>query len=384
MYRSMTKDLKLQIKPRIDSAYDISVELDNGEQLTKGNDGFIYENVARPTKEEGSRDIKFKVTISLKEGECPENMNLQFSTPGYGGSDHVQVQVQALCNCLCESDETEATQSPDGVCTNGDENCGKCECDAGWSGKNCSCDLSKDQQEEKCKGDSDVEVCSGKGKCVCGKCECNEGDDAGEFCQCGGTCPKVEEKVCNGHGECNCGNCECTGGWQGDSCECDSNQCKSDNGFQCGGHDNGECTCSDCQCKSYDYFKFVGETCDHIEPDCDKILECVAENNCTPDETKLQQEFKATCDKITPNFCQETYTIVFDINNSDGIVPKFVGDPTINCEKQANIIWATIITTATALLIGLVIVSFALIVQYYLDTRESSGFMRDIEEINNE
>ena len=54
----------------------------------------------------------------------------------------------------------------------------------GFSGKQCECggDSSSSQKvNQEC--EKDTNNCNGNGKCKCGKCECNEGY-VGEFCTC--------------------------------------------------------------------------------------------------------------------------------------------------------------------------------------------------------
>ncbi|XP_026757299.2 integrin beta-PS-like [Galleria mellonella] len=76
---------------------------------------------------------------------------------------------------------------------------GRCECDAHWTGNDCSCP----EDDSDCIAPYSKEVCSGNGKCHCGECSCNkmEGKDdiyGGTFCD---HCDDCTEKRCQELGE---------------------------------------------------------------------------------------------------------------------------------------------------------------------------------------
>jgi len=84
-------------------------------------------------------------------------------------------------------------------CVNGTCKDGECECNAGWTGDDCSIDM--------CAGVNCIH-----GTCVNGICQCS-GPWTGTYCdQC--------TLTCSGHGDCtSSGTCDCDNGWEGDSCQ---------------------------------------------------------------------------------------------------------------------------------------------------------------------
>ena len=80
---------------------------------------------------------------------------------------------------------------------------GKCQCDAQWSGEDCSTSLCP-------------VLCSGHGHYGGGQCHCEAGWKGEE---CNVRHDECEVPDCNRHGECTAGVCQCQHGWTGQFCE---------------------------------------------------------------------------------------------------------------------------------------------------------------------
>ena len=177
----------------------------------------------------------------------------------------------------CKGNCTSADQ---GVCTASKTTLGAffCQCEKGFAGQACERNVTcylPDLDE--------LIACNGHGKCEAGKCVCDDGfvgfDCSGQPCpqspgpdgsmvscnaphgQCdftsgectcepgyeGDGCAKklICENDCSGHGTCaNEGQCSCADGWSGSSC--DEAECPASATGVCGGHgkcDSGKCTC---------------------------------------------------------------------------------------------------------------------------------------------
>ncbi|XP_059059310.1 integrin beta pat-3-like [Achroia grisella] len=96
---------------------------------------------------------------------------------------------------FCQFDDT-ACQHHDGkLCANkGVCHLGRCDCEAHWSGSDCSCP----DHNNDCIAPYSKEVCSGNGKCQCGECKCKNVEDGnevygGKFCD---LCDYCTEKRC--------------------------------------------------------------------------------------------------------------------------------------------------------------------------------------------
>ena len=84
----------------------------------------------------------------------------------------------------CECDNISCPKV-NGVLCNGFEhecNCGKCICDAGWTGEDCTCKT----DTASCKSSRNSKICSSNGICECGVCRCSKTDlyeFKGHFCE---------------------------------------------------------------------------------------------------------------------------------------------------------------------------------------------------------
>ena len=92
--------------------------------------------------------------------------------------------------------------------------------------------------------------CADHGRCVAGKCQC-DAQWSGEDCS-SSICPVL----CSGHGHYGGGQCHCEAGWKGSECNVKHDECEVPD---CSGH--GECTAGVCQCQR----GWMGPDCDQSE-----------------------------------------------------------------------------------------------------------------------
>jgi syndecan 4 len=102
-------------------------------------------------------------------------------------------RVPAQRRGRCRFDDARSMRCDDG------SDCGPCECNAGWSGIDCTQPL--------CPGS-----CSGHGWCTDAGCQCYPGFEGRDCAQ--PTCPRN----CSGHGTCEAGRCRCDAGWADADC----------------------------------------------------------------------------------------------------------------------------------------------------------------------
>uniref|UniRef100_A0A8D8RGM7 Tenascin-like protein n=2 Tax=Cacopsylla melanoneura TaxID=428564 RepID=A0A8D8RGM7_9HEMI len=160
---------------------------------------------------------------------------------GFGGDDC----SESVCPVLCSQ--------------RGDYINGECQCNPGWKGKECH--LRHDECE--------VPDCHGHGHCVNGKCQCGRGYK-------GVHCEQVDcpHPTCNNHGYCMAGTCLCKKGWKGLDCgEMDKEalQCLPD----CSGHGTFDLETQSCICQPL----WSGGDCSSAL--CDK--DCGAHGHCVGD-----------------------------------------------------------------------------------------------------
>lgn len=101
--------------------------------------------------------------------------------------------------CQCDNFSCERDQ---GLLCGGVEKgfceCGRCICNPGWKGDDCTCRSTNDT----CIPPNGNEICSGNGECKCGSCKCKEtaeGRFSGRYCEkcptCSGRCHEFKECV---------------------------------------------------------------------------------------------------------------------------------------------------------------------------------------------
>ncbi|CAH6821539.1 Itgbl1 [Phodopus roborovskii] len=217
------------------------------------------------------------------------------------GCSALEKEIPALMrHCTLPGQPSRADHVDKGGDGHGTCDCGKCKCDAGWSGEACQyptkCDLTKKISNQMCKNSQDV-ICSNAGTCHCGRCKCDNSDGNGliygKFCECDDReCIDDEtEEVCGGHGKCYCGNCYCEAGWHGDKCEfqCDitpwesKRRCTSPDGKICS--NRGTCVCGECSCHDVDptgdWGDIHGDTCECDERDCRAVYDRYSDDFCS-------------------------------------------------------------------------------------------------------
>ena len=80
-------------------------------------------------------------------------------------------QFQGFYSKYCECDDTSCKLADGKLCAgHGSCKCGKCQCNADWTGEACECMLSEDS----CRDSEGSNVCSDHGRCTCGTCNCDE------------------------------------------------------------------------------------------------------------------------------------------------------------------------------------------------------------------
>ena len=137
-----------------------------------------------------------------------------------------------------------------------------CECDLGWTGRDCRRDSCPPGVREDEAGNriASRQHCSGRGLCLAGRCACVEGFSGDDCSQVGGgsggaSMPAHRRgSFCSGHGALlpRLNRCLCETGWRGERCDEDTCPVR-----HCSGH--GTCVAGKCQCAE----GYHGAGCEH-------------------------------------------------------------------------------------------------------------------------
>ena len=235
-------------------------------------------------------------TAEITASKCLSEPKTVIISP-VGLNQNFELAIETLCSCDCERPGNDGFIPNSPRCNGqGNDKCGVCECNDGFTGEACDCDLnsliSGDNEDNdifaRCKSVSpstgEITVCSDRGVCECGTCFCSNsttGAIYGQLCECDDfSCVRGQnDEICSGSGKCECGECECYPGWTGKDCGCTEAQdkCASPyNGEACSG--NGNCECNLCRCKETSEGLFSGEFCELFPKEakpCKILKECV-------------------------------------------------------------------------------------------------------------
>ena len=307
-YKEMTKRVTLNIEG-IPEDYEWSVDT-----ICKGEDGIertfkgqsFCDDPLKPTsnrpEDVKKTEVHFKLNIKLKEGRCPEPARVSINTPGYGGSETVDLKLVSTCSCEGEcNSKYSSLQCPSRQeCSgHGKFSCGVCICEEGWSGSCCDCEIGDSDEERareaQCYVNGSDRICSGRGQCQCGKCICDKSLNNmlqyfGDHCQCTlGSCPAVGNKICNDQGSCQCGKCICNTGWSGEDCGCSDKKDKCEKNC----NNNGVCSCNKCDCLKdvQGLWSFRGGSCDSFSVTCSQLAVC--KDGPSPECDALAREVKS-------------------------------------------------------------------------------------------
>ncbi|XP_047111714.1 integrin beta-PS-like [Schistocerca piceifrons] len=164
-----------------------SVELkDDAEYVSvtyypKGPDGSVSEGNKISMLKSGDI-INVTAEIIVKD---PPNMNdlmwkENFHIMAVGIRDSIAVDLQVFTDCPCSKEKKPNASECNEM---GTLVCGNCACNSGRFGERCECngtDILDD--EEVCRSSNSSEICSGRGRCICGKCYCEEKEVSGSKC----------------------------------------------------------------------------------------------------------------------------------------------------------------------------------------------------------
>ena len=281
--------IKSSIVLRKESPLDVDVKVNPINCKNSAANGMTCFNVTE-------RDvIRFKVGITLKKSACSgaKQIERKLVRIGLAGFPSDQLRVGVTCaECQCENDDSKLR--PSSFCSSrGVKVCGGCDCQNGFIGKSCECDLGAQSQglnsfqdtSGHCK-DKEGRICGDRGNCFCEQCLCHK-EFLGPTCQCEKSkCPIGDRipEICSGEGRGRCyceknldnfqARCKCEPGYTGPSCSCpiSDETCRDElTNTVCFGESRGTCKCGICNCKNDYSGKFCQNTiqrgiCERLEP----------------------------------------------------------------------------------------------------------------------
>ncbi|XP_052756956.1 integrin beta-nu-like isoform X2 [Galleria mellonella] len=349
--------------------------------------------------------LNYEAVFSLKS--CSEfktvNQTIYISESQLG-QDSLSVDVEIQCGCDCESDRLEGMSNTCPI--NSRRVCGVCQCDQGWMGPQCNCNI-KDFSPSldllaQCRENYTSGVCSGAGDCFCGKCDCDRGFN-GRYCQCK-TCEIDNENglECGGldRGTCMCGKCKCEEGWSGVACDCtQSNEtCIAKGSDQiCSGR--GDCVCGQCECWTQDGYisLYKGAYCESC-PSCPNPL-CAHAEPCL--SCYLNSSCIATCDIVRiddmDNYNETEFQnsdAIHCVLRNDGCDYRYVYTKSNNESSSISIViynvQCGIVNTARFMNVGLAVMTCVVVIgiimilvykcgQIVSDKRAYAKFVKEVE-----
>lgn len=256
--------------------------------------------------------VEFRAEITVEN--CPKDRSEWNQIIGIypvGLRESLVIDLEMLCDCLCEREGEEASAKCSG---HGSFECGVCRCDEGYLGSRCECGSSTPLgvggtfDDSGCRETNTSAICSGRGTCTCGECKCNERENpeesvVGPFCECTNfLCPRYNGKLCGGpdHGECVCNKCICEPTWTGPDCMCKDSKEDCINpatGEECSGQ--GVCECNQCKCTESKEGRYSGKYCE----DCP-----LCKGKCIPYKPCVQCQIFETGD-FTAEECDANCTL---------------------------------------------------------------------------
>uniref|UniRef100_A0A6P7G622 Integrin beta n=1 Tax=Diabrotica virgifera virgifera TaxID=50390 RepID=A0A6P7G622_DIAVI len=205
-----------------------------------------------------NREVNFKVQLTAKH--IPEHTQRDtLYVEEKNINEKLTVNVEYVSSCQCSNYKDDGNK----FCGHGTYRCGRCYCQEGWSGSNCSenCENFDFRSCRSYETDPPSKICFENGDCKCGHCEC-ELPYSGKYCQY--ECPfkriGPELIICGGpsKGYCHNGICMCQDGFAGEDCTCSESEseCSFDGAVLC--NEQGECKCNKCNCNQ----GYTGKYCE--------------------------------------------------------------------------------------------------------------------------
>ncbi|XP_072028362.1 integrin beta-1-A-like [Amphiura filiformis] len=358
-------------------------------------------------------DVFFNITLTMNKTVCASSKRKHtFNIGPTAFNEFMEVTVEAICECDCG----EPQRGPQICNGTGEEICGGCQCDDGWSGSNCDCDKSDTGEVDmgcvwNVTGDNPIDdpiECNNRGVCNCGECNCNKAEPGkryyGTHCQCDDfSCPRHDKQICGGpkRGVCMCNEstginyCNCTEDYIGERCECpkSTDGCRSPDGTICNSG-AGVCECGKCVCN--DTSKYRGSTCFECK-DCPGA--CEEHKPCVQCKAFNSGEYagEPECDE-----CPYNITIVEELSrrtgfqecifrDDDDCLYVFTHERLPNgtyiievdddkvCPDKSAILWMIIGIIVGILLVGLVLLLIWRLLTYIHDRREFNNFEKERE-----